>query len=113
MRWPPRRNLGASHLPTLSGSQALAVLLQVREARLAHEAKRHHSPGDADPHVGFQILGKHGAEPGEDLGYGVREVEAPPISPIAESFDFATSDDVTTESPIGTFRQDDQEDFIV
>jgi ferredoxin len=32
---------------------------------------------------------------------------------VAESFDFTVSDDPDNASPIGTFRQDDREDFIV
>jgi ferredoxin len=32
---------------------------------------------------------------------------------VAESFDFAASDDPSVASPIGTFRDDDREDFIL
>ena len=37
--------------------QALAVLLQVREAGLAHVTQRHQAPGDADAHLGHKLLG--------------------------------------------------------
>jgi hypothetical protein len=32
---------------------------------------------------------------------------------VADNFDFVATDDVDAEQPIGAFRADDQEDFIV
>ena len=55
--------------------QALAVLLQVREAGLAHVADGHDAAGDAHAHLRRQFFGGLGAILRQDLGNGVGELE--------------------------------------
>ena len=71
--------------------QPLAVLLQVREARLAHVAQRHHAAGDADADLRRQFLGGLRAVLGQNLGNRVGELESLAIGPVAEGFDLANA----------------------
>ena len=69
--------------------QALAVLLQVGEAGLAHVAQRHQASGNADPHLRRQFFGRLGAVLGQNLRHGVGEIEPLAVGPISEGLDLA------------------------
>ena len=67
--------------------QALAVLLQVREAGLAHVAQGLQAAGDADARLRRQLFGGLRAVLGENSGNGVREFESLAVGPVAQLVD--------------------------
>ena len=71
--------------------QALAVLLQVREAGLAHVTERHEASGDAHPHLRHQLFGGLRAILREDGGHGVRELEPAAVGAVSQRLDFANA----------------------
>ncbi len=71
--------------------QPLAVLLEVREARLAHVANSHHASGHTHAHFGCEFLGGLGAVCAQDLGNGVGEIVAPAVGAVAQRLDFANA----------------------
>jgi len=72
--------------------QPLAVLLQVRESRLAHEPLRHHPAGHANAGRALrrpQFFGAFRSGFRQDLGNRVCEIEAPAVRLVTKRFDFA------------------------
>ncbi len=69
--------------------QALAILLQMREAGLAHVPQRHHAPGDAHADLRRQLFGGLRAILRQNLRNGVREIVALAVGAISERFDLA------------------------
>jgi hypothetical protein len=71
--------------------EALAVLRQMREARLTHTAQSLHAPGDADVHGRRELF--RGLRPilGQDSGDRVSELEALAVGPESQRLDFANA----------------------
>jgi hypothetical protein len=71
--------------------QPLAVLLQVREAGLAHVAQGHQAPGNADAHLRRQLFGGLRAIARQDVRNGVGELEPLSVRAVAQGLDLANA----------------------
>ena len=67
----------------------LAVLLQMREPRLAHVPQGHEPPRDAHTRLGHELLRGFGAVLRENFRDAVAELEPPAVGPVSERVDLA------------------------
>ena len=71
--------------------QALAILLEMREAGLPHVADGHQASGNADAHFGRQILGRLRAVSRQNLRHGVGELVPAAVGAVSEGLDLANA----------------------